>query len=48
LSSARCLAKPRDLAAMKGRCGASSQVAKNCPIVTKRRQSGGRAAGTEK
>jgi hypothetical protein len=36
------------LAAMKGRFGASSQIAKNCPVVTKRRQSGGRAAGTEK
>lgn len=35
------------LAAMKGRFGASSQAAKNCPVVTKRRSSEARASGTE-
>ena len=30
------------LAAMKGRFGASTTVAKNCPVVTKRRSSGAR------
>ncbi len=35
------------LAAMKGRFGATSQAARNCPVVSKRRSSGGKASGTE-